>query len=214
MKNFFFLFTFVLFTFGLNAQEVSKDTTYLVWYEGNFHEARDIRYTPIGQNLDINPVPIGDTLQTMEVLKTQYINLTQEVGGTAISYILGSRILRAKTRDLKKLYTSIGKASIEDIVTDHFYPEFTGSSRVLATYRFVVGGNNLGNYELFQRNNKSLRFRQASDTNVFYAAERRSENTIVLSINSVPVPVFKLGQNDKGKTIWEDITGKYRLIEQ
>lgn len=213
MKN-ILIIILSLFAASLFAQEVTKDTSYLIWQDGAFYEARDIQYTPIGRDLKISKDPIGDTLQTKQFIFAQYVNLNQEVGGAAVAYILGSRVLKSKVRDLKNLYTSIGGVALEKETRDYFYPGFDGQGRVLATFRFIMDGAKQGNYELFQRPNESIRFRQVADNNIFYPAERRSDNTLLLEINSVPVPVFKLGANDKGKTIWEDITGKYRLIEQ
>jgi hypothetical protein len=213
MKN-ILIIILSLFAANLFAQKVTKDTSYLIWQDGAFYEARDIQYTPVGRNLNINPTAIGDTAQTKQFILAQYINLNQEVGGAAVSYILGSRVLKAKVRDLKNLYASIGGITLEKATRDYFYPGFEGQGRVLSTFRFVMDGANQGSYELFQRQNESLRLRQVADNNIFYSVERRSDNTMILEINSVPVPVFKLGANDKGKTVWEDITGKYRLVEQ
>lgn len=206
MKKAIFIF-FVFATVAGYTQQVTVDTTYLTNVGGVFFQVRDIQYDDGSQNFQ--KIKLGDTLQTKNYLFSTAINANQEVGGAAITYLVKEPTAKQIFSTFNTMYQSLNAITLQVAAANYF------KDQILGNYRLSQNGATVGDYELVQQGNGTLRLRLISNPSTFFVAVAMSQNTIRLNAldGANNIPLYLIGTNAAGKPIYLSVDRKWKITK-
>lgn len=208
MKHFLTLFLACMGLF-CQAQELVLDTTYFQWdgAVGAFFEVFDQQFDDGSQNFTRKH--IGDTTQTKQYIFASYVNASQQVGGTAASYIVNRPIISARNNSLSASFEQITGGVWNVEISNYFADQYLGS------YRLFINGANQGDFDIIQLGNGLLRLALTSNPGgTFYPVRVESQNTVrLLNLPTVGnVMLYLVGKNNLGRNLFIDVGKQVRLV--
>jgi hypothetical protein len=189
------------------TQEITLDTTYLVWINGLAYERHDVEWET-GFNYYQNPEPIGDTTQVESYILNTAVNANQDLAGYAITFINKGPVVKQLFATFNTMYQSLTGTTLQVALANYFLETLLGN------YRLSSNGTSLGNYELVQMPSGVLRLRLIGTPATFYVCVAKSANMIQLNNLDAGqnIDMFLVGKTGTGKPLYLSIDKKWRLV--